>query len=89
MLINFENGTLSVNFTLRKLVVNLDSIQTFPLNQSAQSKKFAIFGLAEGPMQSLTGKLFICSWDYCQALYVSSRFLFLISYDRYFFNNSS
>lgn len=37
-------------------------------------------GIEEGPMKSLTGKLFICEFTICQPLFVSSRLKFLINY---------
>lgn len=39
-----------------------------------------VIGILQGPMNSATGKLYICEGEICSALYISTKMLFLINY---------
>ena len=46
-----------------------------------EKEETLVIGLLQGPINSDTGKLYICEGINCSALYVSTKLLFLINYD--------
>lgn len=84
LILNYENGKVNSSFSTIYFPMNLRSIEIIP--QKNINTTF-VAGISEGPMKSVTGKLFFCDMGACVPLFMSSKQIYLLSFDSFSFTN--